>query len=563
YLASAGADPEQALAEGRPAADVEAVVRWVRAVSKAGRREAPRLFLVTFEARRAVELDKVNGLAQAPLLGLGATLRHEHAELRATSIDVARAGLAALADELVGADDETEIALRESRRALRLVRAPLAPAATPRAPVRADGSYLITGGLTGIGLALARWLVEQGARDLVLVARRAPAPEARATIAALEALGARVHVRACDVTDRGAVAALFDEVRRALPPLRGVAHCAVVLDDATLLNLDGERLRKVMAPKVAGAWNLHRETREASLDFFHLYSSVASLFGSPGQGNYAAGSAFLDALAQHRRAAGLPATAINWGPWAELGLAAADATRGERVAVRGAASLTPALGLAALGRLLAAEAPPQVGLIAFDLRQWAEFYPAAARTPLFARLRDEGGSAPAGHAALRDELLAAPAPLRKGLLEKRLAEQVGRVLRLPPSRVQRQKAFNTMGVDSLMALEIRNRLEASLGLTLPAILLYAHPSVAALAAHLLGQLESTGPAPSAAAAAATGTAATGAAAATSAAVAAPAASAQPAAASAVDAPAVEAMTDEQAEAALLTQLAALGMKTAP
>ncbi|HEU4405678.1 MAG TPA: SDR family NAD(P)-dependent oxidoreductase, partial [Polyangiaceae bacterium] len=541
YLAGASADAEQALADDRPAADVEAVARWVRAVSKAGFRQAPRLFLVTFEARRVVELDAVRGLAQAPLLGLGATLRHEHAELRATSIDVARAGIGALADELIGADDETEIALRESRWALRLVRAPLAPSASPKAPVRPDGTYLITGGLTGIGLTVARWLAEQGARDLVLVARRPPSPEARAVIDAIAERGARVHVRACDVTDRAAVSALFGEVRRELPPLRGVAHCAVVLDDATLLNLDGERLRKVMAPKVAGAWNLHRETRDLSLDFFHLYSSVASLFGSPGQGNYAAGSAFLDALAHYRRAAGLPATAINWGPWAEIGLAAADEKRGERVAGRGAASLTPELGLAALGRLLAAEAPPQIGLLSFDLRQWAEFYPAAARTPLFARLRDEAGSAPAAHAALRDELLAAPAPLRKGLLEKHLSEQVGRVLRMPPSRVQRQKAFNTMGVDSLMALEIRNRLEGSLGLTLPAILLYAHPSVAALAAHLLTHLEQAAPAPAPA----------------------PALAPAPPAAAATAAPAVEAMTDEQAEAALLTQLAALGMKTAP
>src|SRR5581483_446136 len=173
------------------------------------------------------------------------------------------------------------------------------------AAVRADATYLITGGLGALGQVVAEWLVEQGARSLVLVGRGAPSARAAATVERLRAAGARVTIAQADVSRAEAGEALLREIGRTLPPLRGIVHAAGVLDDGVLLRQDWDRFQKVLAPKVDGAWNLHAATAEQDLDFFVLFSSIASLFGSAGQGNYVAANAFLDALAHARRARGL------------------------------------------------------------------------------------------------------------------------------------------------------------------------------------------------------------------------------------------------------------------
>jgi hypothetical protein len=268
-------------------------------------------------------------------------------------------------------------------------------------------------------------------------------------------------------------------------------HSAAVLDDATLLRLDGARLRRAMAPKTAGTWNLHVATKALSLDVFVLFSSIAAMLGAPGQGNYAAGTAFLDAVAHHRRALGLPAIAIAWGPWGEVGLAAASENRAERVAARGIATIAPEVGLRAFERLLSPSSRAHVGVVELYLRHWVEFYPAAAKSPFLARLRDGATASTAASAesvALRKSLLEAAPAQRLAQLESLLREQIGRVLRVAPARVHKTKPFSTMGLDSLMGLEVRNRIEASLGVSLPAIVIYAHPSVSALAAHLASKI---------------------------------------------------------------------------
>ncbi|MGH2671013.1 MAG: beta-ketoacyl reductase, partial [bacterium] len=226
------------------------------------------------------------------------------------------------------------------------------------------------------------------------------------------------------------------------------------------------------------------------LDFFVLFSSGASLLGSPGQGNYAAANAFLDALAHYRHSQGRPALSINWGPWAEVGLAAAQANRGARLATQGMASIAPAQGLAALGRLLDCGAP-QVGVLPLNLRHWRQLYPRAARSPLLAHLLQEQDSARGAGIAnnpVREALLAARPGARRSLLESHLVEQVAQVLRLARSHIDAQTPLPTLGFDSLMALELRNRLEASLGLTLSATLMWGYPTIAALAPHLAGKL---------------------------------------------------------------------------
>jgi acyl carrier protein len=225
-------------------------------------------------------------------------------------------------------------------------------------------------------------------------------------------------------------------------------------------------------------------TRGDPLDFFILFSSAAGLLGAPGQANYAAANAALDALAHYRRSIGLPALSIDWGPWAEVGLAAAQANRGQRLALRGVPSLAPAQGLDILGRLLGSDAV-QCGVLTFNLRHWRQFYPKVAASPLFGLLPDEASPAvPAGAHAMRAALQAAAPAERRGVMEAHLSDVLSQVLRIERDQIDPQRPLSSIGFDSLMALEYRNRLEASLGLTLPATLVWGHPTIAALAPHL-------------------------------------------------------------------------------
>ncbi|HEU4325733.1 MAG TPA: type I polyketide synthase [Roseiflexaceae bacterium] len=379
--------------------------------------------------------------------------------------------------------------------------APLAPAQPGGPLVRSQATYLLTGGLGGIGLRLARWLVAQGARHLALVGRSQPSPEALAKLAALAEAGASVQVYQADASSPAALADVLGRIADNQPPLRGVFHAAGVLDDAMLLQQDAARFERVMAPKIAGAWNLHRQTRDLPLDLFVLFSSAAAVLGSPGQGNYAAANAFLDALAHMRRAAGLPALSINWGPWAEVGMAAAQGQRGERLAALGIGSIGPDQSLAALGRLLQ-EDSAQVSVMALNLRQWRESFLQAARLPLLARLEEERSqpSTPARRSSVRARLEAAAPGERLDLLEEHLKEQLGRVLHIPLAALDRHSALGSLGLDSLTALELRNRLEDGLGMEFPVTLLWNYQTLADLAAHLAERLGLGGGAPAAGAA---------------------------------------------------------------
>jgi NAD(P)-dependent dehydrogenase (short-subunit alcohol dehydrogenase family)/acyl carrier protein len=356
--------------------------------------------------------------------------------------------------------------------------------------IRPDGTYLITGGFGGLGLTVAKWLVDQGARHLVLMGRSGASAAAQEVINQLEASGVQVQVAQADVAQTQAVADVIKEIEQTMPPLCGIIHAAGLLDDSSLLQLTREQFERVTAPKIEGTWNLHMLTQQMPLDFFILFSSVTALLGTPGQGNYAAANAFLDALAQYRHALGQPALSLNWGPWSEVGLAAAQANRGERLAARGIASITPQQGLGALARLFRPDIT-QVAVMPFNLAQWAEFYPAAGKSPLFGPLRtpQDHGESKEQKSTIREALLAVEAGRRRqALLESHIREQAALVLRLAPNRVPLDKPLKNLGLDSLMTLELRNRLELSLGVTLSATLLWNYPTVAALTQFLADKM---------------------------------------------------------------------------
>ena len=369
--------------------------------------------------------------------------------------------------------------------------------------LRPDRTYLVTGGLGGIGCALAEWLAERGAGTVVLNGRRAPDAAAAEAIDALRKRGFRVEIELADVTDAAALDAMLARVDRECPPLAGVIHSVGVLADAALGNQSWESFETVLWPKMLGAWHLHRATADRDLDLFAIFSSVAGILGNPGQANHAAANAFLDQLAAHRRALGLPGQAIAWGAWSGLG--EAEEQR-ERIARRREASgtgwFTPEQGFKALDRLLRQDAATAAVLAA----DWAAFGEALeGRPPLFEDLLSDASvddEAAASSDDVLSQLAAVPAAAREELLVSFLQREVQAVLRLPSTPAPTVGFFD-LGMDSLMAVELRNRLNRAFSgaYAAPNTLVFDYPNISVLAGHLVEVLgeEIAAPAPAAAA----------------------------------------------------------------
>lgn len=345
--------------------------------------------------------------------------------------------------------------------------------------VRPDATYLITGGLGALGMVVAEELVAAGALNVVLCGRSHPSADAQAAVSNLRTSGANVITAALDVGNEEQLRGLLQKIEVALPPLRGVVHAAGVLDDALLDQLSAERFQTVMRGKVDGARLLDRMTAGLPLDFFVLFSSVAALLGSHGQGNYAAANAMLDAIAEDRTARGQPGLSIAWGVWGEIGLAAAQANRGARMATRGLESLAPGEGRR-LFRMLGGDAR-YVAAARFDVARWLEIA-GPSTTALFSEL-------PRKSTTTEAEFLQ-PAALGSGAsVQEVVMAQLCAVLRASPDLIGADKPFRSLGLDSLMGLELRNRLERAFGIKLSASTVWNFPTATLLCAHLAQRLE--------------------------------------------------------------------------
>jgi NAD(P)-dependent dehydrogenase (short-subunit alcohol dehydrogenase family) len=495
-----------------------------------GRVPPAGLVCATRAAQAVVPGEEMSGWRQAGLWGMGRVFDQEHPELGAVRIDLparadARSDVDADAQALLAELDacdgvpverrERQIALRGGRRhRARLQRCSAAEAGVGIESVSAEAlrceaqaTYLITGGLGGLGLATADRLVARGARHLLLLGRRAPDAAAQARLAALAAQGVEVRVAAGDVADGEALAALLASLDPRWP-LRGVVHAVGVLDDRPVLHQDGASLDRVLGPKVRGAWNLHRLTQAAGmrLDFFVMYAAAAGLLGNRGQANHAAANTALDALAAHRRALGLPALAIDWGAWADIGAAAQlMRERGAELVSRGLTAMAPEQALAALEALMAAgaRAPAHLGVMAIDWATYLRSSGEVEQLPYFAALAalqppgtPIGAGTPAPGAGATTT--AAPVPLRQQLAEVRGAERAEiltgwlqqavadtlRLTELPDSHT----GFSDLGMDSLMTIELRRHLSRALELPLPSTIAFEYPSVAQLRDHLLAEV---------------------------------------------------------------------------
>jgi short-subunit dehydrogenase/aryl carrier-like protein len=329
-----------------------------------------------------------------------------------------------------------------------------------------------------LGLQSAEWLVRKGARTIVLVGRRAPSARAAEIMQALRDQGARIEIRHADVADLSQISAVFAAIKRELPPLAGVLHGAGVLDDGIFLEQTWPRIEKVFRSKATGAWNLHHLTAGKPLDIFVLFSSVASLTGSPGQSGYAAANAFLDALAHYRHGLGLAALSVNWGAWAGSGMAAQVAESGRRRVLAGIQPMTAERCFAAL-ELALADGRPQLVIADAD---WSRWNPAPRLLSSFLPQREARPAASRG-AEILSRLESAPPARRRTILGEFLRAEVAAILGLDASGpyLDERQPLLRMGMDSLMTVEFRNRLAAALGRPLSATLVFDHPTIGALA----------------------------------------------------------------------------------
>ncbi|NER50060.1 MAG: SDR family NAD(P)-dependent oxidoreductase, partial [Symploca sp. SIO1A3] len=350
--------------------------------------------------------------------------------------------------------------------------------------IQPEASYLITGGLGALGLEVAQWMVTQGARNIVLTGRRPPKEAAQKVIAQLETAGASVSVLLGDISLQEDVAKIFQQMQASLPLLKGVIHAAGVLDDGVLQNMSWQRFTKVMAPKVQGTWHLHQLTQDLPLDFFVCFSSMASILGGLGQGNYATANAFMDALAHYRRGIGLPGLSINWGAWASAGMAASLASgHQQRLEASGMSSIEPEKGMQALGSLLS-DSSSQVGVFPVNWSKFASQLPGRQKMPFLEDLISIEPSS-SQKSAFREQLEAAAVTKRQELLTTHLRSNIAKTLGLQDLQKigMRQPLFD-LGLDSLMAVELRNRLESSLEVSLSSTLLFDYPTVEALVEYL-------------------------------------------------------------------------------
>jgi len=477
---------------------VEGLESLVKLTQTALREGSPaRIYSVTRGAAPALIANDAF-VADAPIWGAARVIALEHPDIWGRSIDLDPAAsaddaVAAVVRELQADGRDDEIAYRAGTRlTARLARSTAAPVH----PVRIDGgvTYLITGGAGGIGVAVAEWLAAAGATHLVLTARRGR-PASGASLEAIEALerrGIDVRVVAADVADRARMEDVLREIAASGAPLRGVIHAAGVLRNDDVRTVTAEAIRDVCRPKIAGAWILHELTRDLPLDLFVMFSSGASIWGSRGLVHYGAANQFLDALAHARRAAGLAATAVNWGPWGETGMA--DAGAQSVMAQMGVTAFRTAEGIEALDRVLATGRPQMVAA-KVDWRVFAPIYRARTRRPLLDELaaaeapgrRDDSGE-------LARQVSAALPGDRRGVLLAALQSHAGTVLAVEGAAPDPRTGLTELGMDSLMAVELRNRIQHVLGVPLAPTLAFDCPTLDAMTDYLLGVIAPAAPA---------------------------------------------------------------------
>ena len=453
----------------------------VQSLVKMGLSVSPRLYLVTRGAQAVGKTSTDLAVEQSPLWGLGKVIHMEHPEFNCMLMDLDPSPHENQVQNLlaslwsVNSLGQFLMAWRKNQLYLaQLVRSPKhqsQPMDLQAMDLQGNSTYLIVGGLGGVGLHLAQWMIERGARHLVFMGRRgADGHSQAAALEKLEHLGAEIVVAVADVSQKEQVAKVLGQIKASMPPLRGIMQLAGINDDRLLRDHEWELFTKVFAPKVTGSWNLHMLTRDIPLDFFVLFSSIASMTGGSGLGNYAAANTFLDALAHYRQMQGLPALSINWGPWAQVGMAATVGNGREgQWLIQGLEPMQPQSALEALGYLLSQDTA-QVGVIPINWSKYLEFFPHIKSAFLEAVIDTAPPTASHGDTKsnILQQLRGAEGSQYLDLLVTYLQQYVAQVLGFKSSaNLEIQESLLQLGLDSLMAVQLKNWISRDLGINLP------------------------------------------------------------------------------------------------
>jgi surfactin synthase thioesterase subunit/acyl transferase domain-containing protein/acyl carrier protein len=501
YLWGLDAPPIEGLTLARLKSGSEMMCRGALAIlhalaeTRSTNPDGRRLWFVTSNTQKTDARDQHVDPVQASLWGLGRTAAIEYPGIWGGLIDLHLKGdhapdIESLATELLYPDGETQIAISAGgqRNVPRLVRQSLAELQARLPRIRGDATYLITGGLGMLGRSVAKWLISKGAKHLVLTGRKARSEAADDLFGAAETGGATIEVVAADISRDEDVSRLMQTISTKLPPLKGVVHSAGVLDDGILAQLHWDRFARLFEPKVYGSWLLHEYTKMLKLDFFVLKSSLLSLLGSAGQGNYSAGNTFLDSLAAYRRCAGLPATAVNWSAWSGGGLATVSGSRGESMwSSLGVKFISPDLAMEAFDKLMHRDADQ----IAVALADWPTYAGKVGKPPFLAELMNSNNDFQFTKFAPGKIGLATPAGAtdnesREQLLNRlqhRIMAELGFVDPIDPDR-----PLNEVGLDSLRSVTLANNLEDEFGVLISISELISGPTINQLVDHLSGLL---------------------------------------------------------------------------
>ncbi len=369
----------------------------------------------------------------------------------------------------------------------------VAPSEDIRTLLKSDATYLITGGFSGLGLAVAEWMVDNGVKHLVLMSRSGAKDDtSKNAIAKMREKGAKILEAKTDVGNETEVKKIFDEMRRTMPQIRGIIHSAMVLDDAILPDMTHERFMKAIRPKVMGAWNLHNLTLNDPIDFFVSFSSVSGQYGTPAQSNYAAANLFLDMLSHYRQSLGLSGSTISWGVIAEVGFVARNKSVSDILESQGWRAFTPKKATSVLGRIMLQQ-PEHRAAMDVDWPAIAKYYPKDNKSHRFGHLLVESeDSKKAGGTSLKETLLEIEPEKRQEMLQHQLAERVARILGTSAGKIDMEEPISNMGLDSLMANQLRNWIHLKLDVDFSMMKIMRGPSIIELTKQLLDEI-GTGP----------------------------------------------------------------------